>query len=70
VIHLAGSRSRVEHVSLEQAYGHRFDDMPRRVPDLRKVREAIGFRPRSDLDEIIRSVIDHLRGGHAGAKAD
>ena len=68
VIHLAGSRSRVEHVSLEQAYGHRFDDMPRRVPDLRKVREAIGFRPRLDLDEIIRSVIDHLRSEPAGSR--
>jgi nucleoside-diphosphate-sugar epimerase len=43
------------------------------VPDLRKVRDAIGFRPRVSLDEVIRSVIDHLRsetttGGTHGGK--
>jgi UDP-glucose 4-epimerase len=57
VIRLANSRSPVEHISHEQAYGHRFEDMPRRVPDLEKIRQAIGFRPRMDLDEIVRSVI-------------
>jgi UDP-glucose 4-epimerase len=61
VIRLAGSASPVEHVSIEQAYGHRFEDMPRRVPDLRKARGAIDFRPRHALDDIIRSVIDDVR---------
>jgi UDP-glucose 4-epimerase len=63
VLRLAGANGPIQHVSIEQAYGHRFDDMPRRVPDLRKVREAIGFRPRRALDDIIRGVIDHLRQG-------
>lgn len=63
VLRLAASQSRVEHVSIEQAYGHRFDDMPRRVPDLRKVRDAIGFRPRQTLDDVIRAVIAERRGG-------
>lgn len=62
VIELAGSKSRVEHVSHEQAYGHRFEDMPRRAPDLHKIRDAIGFRPRLGLDEIIRSVIAAASG--------
>jgi len=57
VIALAGSRSPIEHVSYEQAYGHRFDDMPRRVPKLDRIRAAIGFAPRQGLDEIIRSVL-------------
>ena len=65
VIRLAGSGSRVEHVSIEQAYGHRFEDMPRRVPDLSKVRGAIGFRPNHGLDDIVRSVISHVRGTEA-----
>jgi UDP-glucose 4-epimerase len=67
VIKLANSGSRTEHVSIEQAYGHRFEDMPRRVPDLSKIRAAIGFRPRLGLDDIIRSVIDHARVGLSDA---
>ena len=61
MIALASSRSPVEHVSYEQAYGHKFEDMPRRVPNLDRVRQAIGFAPRHDLDEIIRSVIADRR---------
>lgn len=56
VIELTGSKSTIEHVSYEKAYGQRFDDLPRRVPRLDKVRSAIGFRPRFSLDEIIRVV--------------
>jgi UDP-glucose 4-epimerase len=58
VVELAGSKSPIEHLSYQQAYGQPFDDMLRRAPDLTKVREAIGFRPRMSLDEIIRSVIE------------
>jgi UDP-glucose 4-epimerase len=57
VISLAGSKSAIEHISYEQAYGHQFEDMPRRVPRLERIREAIGFAPRRKLDEIIQSVI-------------
>jgi UDP-glucose 4-epimerase len=58
VVKLAGSNSPIEHVTYEQAYGHRFDDMPRRVPRLERIRSVIGFKPRLALDEVIRSVID------------
>jgi len=57
VISLTGSKSKIEHVSYEQAYGHRFEDMPRRVPNLDRVRAAIGFAQQQTLDQIIRSVI-------------
>jgi len=53
VIELAGSKSAIEHVSYEKAYGQQFDDMPRRVPKLDKIHDAIGFRPKQDLDGII-----------------
>ena len=61
VVKLAGSSSPIEHVSYEQAYGHRFDDMARRVPRLERIRATIGFSPRFALDEVIRSVIDDTR---------
>jgi nucleoside-diphosphate-sugar epimerase len=61
VVALAGSASRIEHVPYEQAYGRSFDDLPRRVPKLDRIRAAIAFAPRLTLDQIIRSVIDEHR---------
>lgn len=61
VIALAESKSPVEHLSYEQAYGQQFDDLPRRVPKLDKVRQLIDFKPRMNLDQIIRSVIEEYQ---------
>jgi UDP-glucose 4-epimerase len=57
VVALSGSKSTIQHLSYERAYGQTFDDLPRRVPSLDKVRTAIGFSPRHSLDDIIKSVI-------------
>jgi UDP-glucose 4-epimerase len=62
VIRLSGSQSTIRHIPYEQAYGRAFDDLPRRVPDLSKIQALIGFRPKHDLDEIIRSVVRERRG--------
>lgn len=61
VIALSGSRSAIEHVSYEQAYGHTFEDMPRRVPRLDRIRAAIAFSAKHNLEQIIRSVIADQR---------
>jgi len=58
VIAATGSKSVIKHVPYEQAYGQNFDDLPRRVPRLDKLRGVIGFRPRYDLVQIIRSVAE------------
>jgi UDP-glucose 4-epimerase len=58
VIAAAGSKSRIEHLTYEKAYGQKFDDLPRRVPRLQKIRSAIGFEPKQNLDQIVRSLID------------
>ncbi|MGF1632524.1 MAG: NAD-dependent epimerase/dehydratase family protein [Phycisphaerae bacterium] len=57
VIRLTNSASGVEYVDYAEAYGQPFDDLPRRVPDLRRIRTAIDFRPEHDLDAIVRSVV-------------
>lgn len=62
VITLTGSKSRIEHVPYDVAYGRPFDDLPRRVPRLDKIRSAIGFSPQQNLDQIIQSVVTDLRG--------
>jgi UDP-glucose 4-epimerase len=61
VIALAGSRSDLTHIPYEEAYGRSFDDLPRRVPRLDRIRSAIGFAPRLSLDQIIRSLIQEQR---------
>jgi nucleoside-diphosphate-sugar epimerase len=34
--------------------------MPRRVPDIAKVRQLIGFQPRVPLEDIIHRVVESL----------
>lgn len=61
VITLAGSSSTVQHLTYQEAYGQQFEDMLRRVPDLSRIRKAIGFSPKMTLEQIVRSVIDAHR---------
>jgi len=61
VVSICGSASRIEHLSYQEAYGQEFDDLPRRVPRLDRIRSVIGFVPRYSLDQIIRSVQDYLK---------
>ncbi|MBV8781782.1 MAG: GDP-mannose 4,6-dehydratase [Phycisphaerae bacterium] len=63
VIDLARSSSSIQHVSYEQAYGHQFEDMTRRVPKLDRIREVIGFRQTRSLDEMIRSIVEQQQSG-------
>ncbi len=56
---ISGSASEIVHVPYDQAFGDDFEDMRRRVPDLRKIRCTIGYEPRVGIDEIIQRVIDY-----------
>jgi UDP-glucose 4-epimerase len=53
---VTNSNSPIEFVPYEQAYGEGFEDMRRRVPDLARIRQAIGYRSTKTLREIIQSV--------------
>jgi UDP-glucose 4-epimerase len=50
---LTGSHSEIVLVPYEQAYGPGFDDMKRRVPDITRAAELLGWKPALTLDEII-----------------
>ena len=58
---MTGSSSEIALIPYDQAYEAGFEDMPRRVPDLRKIDALIGYEPRVSLDEILSRVIDHFR---------
>jgi len=61
VIDAVGSRSSIELIPYEKAYEKDFEDMQRRVPGIEKVKAAIGFEPRTDLDTILAKTIDYIR---------
>ena len=54
---LTSSKSVIEHVGYERAYEEGFEDMRRRVPDLTKVREVIGYEPQIGLAELLERVV-------------
>ncbi|WP_129667214.1 NAD-dependent epimerase/dehydratase family protein [Phytoactinopolyspora endophytica] len=61
VIRLTGSASTIRYVAYAQAYGDGFEDTMRRVPDISRARELIGFDPALCLDDIILSIVDEFR---------
>jgi len=59
---LTQSDSEIQFVPYDEAYEEGFEDMPRRVPDITKVSELVGFRPEVTLDHILEKVIDYQIG--------
>jgi UDP-glucose 4-epimerase len=57
IIELTGSDSDVSLIPYSEAYGEGFEDMYRRVPDIAKVGQLIGWRPSRSLEHILRDVI-------------
>jgi UDP-glucose 4-epimerase len=58
---LTESSSAIIRVPYEQAYEAGFEDMPRRVPDISKLRALVGYEPTVELDEILTRVIEYFR---------
>lgn len=63
-----GTSAKIVHVPYEEAYGPGFEDIRYRVPDLTKIRAAIGYRPTKSLDEIIREVIAYHAAAGVGPR--
>ena len=70
VIRLTGSASPVAFIPYAEAYEEGYEDMPRRVPDIRKIGDLIGFSPTKNLDDIIRSVVEDLRARLASGRSN
>ena len=49
-----------------EAYEEGFEDMMRRVPDLQKITELIGYAPKITLEAILESVVDYQRSRRVG----
>jgi UDP-glucose 4-epimerase len=65
VISVTGSASRIEKVPHSAVFGTAFEDLAIRVPDVSRVREAIGFDPIIPLERTIADVASTLVAGGA-----
>jgi len=61
VIEITGSASRKEFVPYEVAYGRPIEDMMRRVPSTERIRKAVGWQPKTSLDQTLRIIVEHCR---------
>ncbi len=58
---MSKSDSEIVFIPYEEAYEAGFEDMPRRLPDLTKIRELIGYEPTMDLPEMLEKIIAYYR---------
>lgn len=58
---ITASPSEIVIIPYDKAYEAGFEDMPRRVPNLSKIRDLIGYEPRVSLDEMLVRVIEYFR---------
>jgi UDP-glucose 4-epimerase len=57
VVAAVGSRSPVQRTPYESVYGSRFEDIPRRVPDISRARQVLGWEPQVPLTEGLKRTI-------------
>jgi len=58
---VSGSASQIVTIPYDQAYEEGFEDMPRRVPDISKIRKAIGYEPTLGIRAILEKVVEYER---------
>ena len=58
VIEITGSKSKIKKIPYSEAYAEGFEDMQRRVPDIFKINNVLGWSPEIGLEEIIRDIAD------------
>ena len=59
IIAMTGSDSQIRFVPHHEVFGHSFEDMSRRVPDITKIRQLVGYQPTVHLNEILERVIEY-----------
>jgi UDP-glucose 4-epimerase len=61
IIEQTKSSSTITYTPYDQAYTAGFEDMQRRVPDINKIKSAIGWSPENTLDSIIDDVSAEMK---------
>ncbi len=55
----AKSKSKIEYMAYEDVFEEGFEDMMKRMPDISKIEQAIGYKRKYKLDQIIERVISY-----------
>ena len=55
------SNSEIVHIPYDVAYEKGFEDMPRRIPDIAKIKKLTGYQPAVSLEEILHRIIAGFR---------
>jgi UDP-glucose 4-epimerase len=55
------SKSKIEYIPYEEAYGDGFEDMERRVPNLDLIHNLVGWKPKYDLSRIIKDIAQEMK---------
>jgi UDP-glucose 4-epimerase len=61
IIERTKSSSSINHIPYSEVYPAGFEDMQRRVPDISKIKNLIGWQPTHSLDSIIDSVVASIK---------
>ena len=64
MIRISGSQSTLRFVSQESVYGPSYEDIPRRVPDVRLMKEILKVDAKVPLEEGLRQTLEWYRNGH------
>ncbi|MDP9018104.1 MAG: GDP-mannose 4,6-dehydratase [Candidatus Eremiobacteraeota bacterium] len=63
------SKSEIVHVSYEEVYGKNFEDTRRRVPDMRKAKDVLGFEAKFDLEAGLAPTLAWCRQAYGSVPA-
>ncbi len=58
---MTASSSEIKTISFEEAYSANFEDMQRRMPDISKINNLIGYEPKLELSEMLEKIIEHFQ---------
>ena len=61
VIELTNSSSEINYKKHSEVFGDNFEEPKRRVPDISKIKDFVGWQPRKSLDEVILEIADDIR---------
>ncbi|MDF1515456.1 MAG: GDP-mannose 4,6-dehydratase [Anaerolineae bacterium] len=61
LVQTGGDPSRLRLIPYEQAYEPGFEDMLRRIPDIRKIKRIVGWNPTIPLADMLEEIIRHTK---------
>jgi UDP-glucose 4-epimerase len=63
IIDETNSKSEIVYVPYVEAYGHGFEDMERRVPNIGLIKRLVGWEPKRNLSTIISDISVEMKNG-------